>query len=76
LDVGDLSSLTLLDCRNNLLTNITLPEETANLKTLYLQSNKFSKDKDFSFLISFANLESLDLGGSEQFALYDNSISV
>jgi len=79
LDVDDLPGLTLLDCRNNLLTSVTLPKETANLKTLYLQSNKFSKDKDFSFLTSFTNLETINLGENEQFALqfalYDNSIS-
>jgi len=59
-----------------LLTDITLPKETANLKTLYLQNNKFSKDKDFSSLLSFTNLGTLNLGENEQFALYDNSISV
>ena len=74
LDVGDLSSLTLLDCRNNSLTNIILPKETSNLKTLYLHNNNFSKDKDFSFLTSFTNLETLNLGGNEQFAIYGNSI--
>jgi len=73
--VSNLSSLTSLDCRNNLLTDITLPKETANLKTLYLQNNKFSKDKDFSSLLSFTNLGTLNLGENEQFALYDNSIS-
>jgi len=73
--VRELSNLTALDCSGNLLTNIILPEETSNLKTLCLQSNKFSKDKDFSFLASFTNLESLYLGENEQFALYDNNIS-
>jgi len=47
-----------IDCGNNLITNIILPNELTNLKKLNLQNNNFAS-QNLAFLVETINLEEL-----------------
>ncbi|CAJ0749053.1 22852_t:CDS:2 [Entrophospora sp. SA101] len=59
LDLTDFINLKDLDY--NLLTNLTLPTNPTNLKTLDLKNNNFPL-QDLAFLVPTTNLEQLELG--------------
>src|SRR5204862_493552 len=57
LNIGDCSNLTEINCSQNLLTGITLPNNLTNLKMLNLSNNDFSATKDLTFLEKATSLE-------------------
>jgi len=72
LNLSNCSQLEKTYCKNNLLTDITLPKNSTNLKILGLPNNNFPI-QDLSFLTPYTNLEELYLGN---FAYsWDNSSS-
>jgi Leucine-rich repeat (LRR) protein len=53
--------LEMLDCSNNLLTEINFPLDVSKLKKLYLSNNNFAK-QDLSAFKDLLNLEELSIG--------------
>lgn len=65
LNINNCSHLISVVSYDNLLTNITLPTNPTNLKTLNLKNNNFPT-RDLSFLTTAVNLEWLGLGNNDQ----------
>ncbi|CAG8539774.1 137_t:CDS:10, partial [Ambispora leptoticha] len=63
LDLSDFINLKVLNCYDNKLTNLTLPNNPTNLKVLNLRGNNFSSD--LSFLTGAVNLEELNLSNNK-----------
>jgi len=63
LDLTNCSSLTILSCNGNKLTNLILPKNAGNLTFLDLKNNSFHQD--LSFLEKAVNLRELCLGNNK-----------
>ena len=73
LDLSHCPKLEVVDCSNNLLTEIILPLDTSKLKKLYLSNNNFPK-QDLSMFKNLLNLEELGIGNYRETSLRQISV--
>ncbi|CAI2184680.1 6044_t:CDS:2, partial [Funneliformis geosporum] len=73
LDLSSCPELEVVDCSNNMLTEIILPLDASRLKKLYLSNNNFPR-QDLSMFKNLLNLEELSIGNYRETSLRQISV--